>query len=340
MPWADFPDARHAVGLLQQSLARGRLGHAYLLTGDDPDLLEGVARELAATLNCTGSGQIPDRIPSEGCGQCPACRRVRAEEHPDIHWVRAESKLRLIRVESIRDLIQAIQFKARDARVKVGILVAADRLTVQAANAFLKMLEEPPPASLFLLLSTEPDKILETILSRCLRLTFPSSGRVGAEESEWLAGMIAHLERPLRGALPRYRALDAFLQRLGELRAHVETDVEARGSRQSRDLEPEAREQWEEETKAAVEAEYRRRRQRALQALQWWLRDVWLVTEGREEDLLTYPHLAPSTRTVAARLRPHDAQSNLQIVEDTQAFLGTNVQEALALEVAFLRLHV
>ena len=87
--------------------------------------------------------------------------------------------MRVITVEQMRDLMQTVHLKPAQAALKVAVIVAADRLNVQAANAFLKTLEEPPADSTLILLSTEPQRMLETILSRCLRLNFAGeSGRL------------------------------------------------------------------------------------------------------------------------------------------------------------------
>lgn len=343
MAWTDFPNAGQSVALLRRSLERGRLGHAYLFTGEDVGLLERLARELALTVNCQRTGATAG-IPSEACGSCSSCRRIREGLHPDVHWLRAESKSRVIRVEQVRSLIQAVQLKPTEARLKVGVMVDADRLHPTAANAFLKTLEEPPAASLLLLLSTEPGRLLETILSRCLRLNFAgeSAGTLGTEEMRaWLRGFAGVLEHPPRSLLARYRLLDDLLQRLTELRGSAETDVEARSPAQRfTEAEASLREQWEEEAKAAAEAEYRQRRSQTLRLLQWWFRDVWLLALGQGTERLAFPELGPQTAAVARRLDPDRAQANLQLLEETQTLLHTNVQEALALEVALLRLQV
>lgn len=343
MAWAEFPDLRQSVGLLRRSLERGRLGHAYLFTGETPDLLERIAAELTATVNCVAVPSNPPGSPppSEACGSCSSCRRTRSGLHPDVHWLRAESKSRIIRVEQVRELINAMQLKPTEGRFKVGIVVGADRLNPQAANAFLKTLEEPPDRSLLILLSTEPERLLETILSRCLRLGFPGSHPASApEDAAWLELLAAELRQPPRSLLARYRLLDGLLRRLGDLREAAEAEVEARSpAQQYREADPELRDQWEEEAKAAAEAEYRRRRGQTLQALQGWLRDVWITTLGQPTNLLVFPALAEATLAVAQRLEPGRALANLQLLEQTQGLLHTNVQEALALEVALLRLH-
>jgi hypothetical protein len=101
------------------------------------------------------------------------------------------------------------------------------------------------------------------------------------------------------------------------------------------------KDKWEDELKAAIESEYRRQRSDWLSLIQWWLRDVWLHTLGQsqEAELLTFPDL-PQSRKVAERISAADAQGNLQILEQLQKLLNTNVQEALALEVSLLRLRI
>jgi len=175
MAFKKFPRQMQGIQLLQRSLARGRLGHAYLFTGDQLEELELLARTLAKTLNCRNPVET-DGVATDCCDECLTCRKIDNETHADIHWARPESKLRVITVEQMRDLMQQIQLKPAEADYKVTIIAGADRLNTQAANAFLKTLEEPPAKSILILLSTQPSRILETILSRCLRLNFSGDG--------------------------------------------------------------------------------------------------------------------------------------------------------------------
>ena len=100
------------------------------------------------------------------------------------------------------------------------------------------------------------------------------------------------------------------------------------------------REKWEEELSAAIEAEYRRQRAEVLAGLQWWLRDVWLQTLAAPGDLLRFSGLKESVKAIAGRISPKDALENLQVLEQTQRLLHTNVQEALTLEVGLLKLKL
>jgi DNA polymerase-3 subunit delta' len=254
----------------------------------------------------------------------------------------------------MRELMREIQLKPTEAEYKVAIIVAADRLNAQAANAFLKTLEEPPAKSILILLSTEPQRILETILSRCLRLNFSNEGAhlSNAAEAEWLAQFGALAVSEPKSLFGRYRLLGMLLQKLGEIRARVDELLTARSPLQRYDdVEKDLREKWEDELTAAIEAEYRRQRADLLLLVQWWLRDVWLSTlrsstateDGHTlavgNDSLNFPKV-PAAEIVARRITPRQALENLQTLEQAQRLLRTNVQEALALEVGLLKLHL
>jgi DNA polymerase-3 subunit delta' len=341
MAFNHFPVQSQGVQLLQRSLARGRLGHAYLFTGQQLEELETLARTLAKTLNCQNPVKISG-IATDCCDECLSCKKIENENHADIHWARPESKSRVITIDQTRELMQQIQLKPTEAQFKVAIIVGADRLNVQAANAFLKTLEEPPARSVLILLSTEPSRILETILSRCLRLNFSTESRRALDpaQSEWLNKFSTIATAEQKSLFSRYRLLDSLLQRLGEIRTHTEETLSARSPLEKYDsAEKDLREKWEDELTAAIEAEYRRQRADLLLLLQWWLRDVWLHTLAAGEALLNFPQIAGAD-DVARRLTPRQAQENLSVLEQTQRLLHTNVQESLALEVGLLKLQL
>jgi DNA polymerase-3 subunit delta' len=279
--------------------------------------------------------------------------------------VRPESKTRIITIEQMRDLMKEMQLKPNEAEYKVAVVVAADRLRTEAANAFLKTLEEPPAKSILILLTTEPQRILETILSRCLRLNFAGEGpqQLVPAQLEWLAKFSEMAAEEQKSLLGRYRLMDVLLRKLSELKTGIEETLTARSPlEQYKDAEKELVEKWEVELSAAIEAEYRRQRADLLAALQWWLRDVWLramrigaelkkpgaepaaadsrLSAGNSSmELLNFPHLT-GTQRVAQRISPKDALENLQVIEQLQRWLGTNVQEALAIEVGLLKLKL
>lgn len=344
MSFARLEKQQDAVQVLQRSLERGRLGHAYLFQGSDLTELETVARALAKTLSCENPVRRGDaNRPVDCCDHCQTCRKIDSENHPDVLWLRPESKTRVIRIEQIRDLLQTVYLKPTSAPVKVGIIVEADRLNLQAANAFLKTLEEPPADSILVLLTLEPPRILETILSRCLRLNLAGESvrHLDPTSIEWLRGFGEIAVQSQTSLLGRYKVLSVILSRLTALKESISERLTQRSPLETHDdLDPKLKEKWEDELDAAIEAEYRRQRSELLAGLQWWLRDVWLLSQRLGEDLLTYPMLGNLAGTVASRVTVQQASDNLDVLEKLQRQLTSNVQEALALEVGLLRLKL
>ncbi|HVY68784.1 MAG TPA: DNA polymerase III subunit [Verrucomicrobiae bacterium] len=345
MAFADFPEQGHVVELLQRSLARGRLAHAYLFTGGELAELEAVARTLAKALNCENPPRRSESgLPLESCDACLNCRKIDEDNHADVRWVRPESKSRIVTIDQMRDLMQAVNLKATAAEYKFAVIVAADRMTEQAANAFLKTLEEPPKKTIFVLLSTEPGRLLDTILSRCLRLNFLGEGGTSPEAKaaiQWLAGFAEMTAAEKGSVLGRYRLLSHLLEQLTKTKEEVEKALSARSPlERHEDADTKLRERWEDELNAAVEAEYRRRRGELILQLQWWLRDVWQENLGVAAEKRRFPAMASATKAVAGRLTRDQALANLGALDKTQRQLHTNAQEALVLEVGLLKLKL
>jgi len=344
MSFANFPEQQDSVELLQRSLERGRLGHAYLFHGADLGELESVARTLAKTLNCESPKRRTAAGPAvDSCDACLSCRKIDGDNHPDVMWLRPESKSRVIRIKQIRDLLQTVYLKPTHAPFKVATIVAADRLNEEAANAFLKTLEEPPADSILILLTTEPQRVLETILSRCLRLSFGGESLRHRDPAfvTWLAGFSELAAADQRSLLGRYHLLSALLARLAEMKEATGETLSKRSPLESHDdIDSKLKDKWEDELAAAIEVEYRRQRAELLAGLQWWMRDVWLQTLRFGNEMFTFPDLAAAAAGVARRISPQQAIENLQLLEQTQRLLASNVQEALALEVSLLKLKL
>ena len=128
------------------------------------------ALALAAAINCQQPG-----IDGDACGACSSCKRIARAQHPDIVSLVPNEK-GTITVEMAREVIGQASFRPFEARRRVVIVDEADALLPPAQNALLKTLEEPPPSSMFVLVSARPDSLLETVRSRCPRVRF---GRLG-----------------------------------------------------------------------------------------------------------------------------------------------------------------
>ena len=162
----------HVVQALSNALTQGRLHHAYLFTGTRGVGKTTVSRILAKALNCTGAdGQ--GGVTAQPCGVCNACRDIDADRFIDYMELDAASNRG---IDEIRDLIERAAYKPTVGRYKVFMIDEAHQLTRDSFNALLKTLEEPPDYLKFVLATTEPDKMLPTVLSRCLQFNLRPMG--------------------------------------------------------------------------------------------------------------------------------------------------------------------
>jgi DNA polymerase III subunit delta' len=161
MTFAQIIGHERQKNILRRALASGRLAHAYLFAGPDGIGKRLMALALARVLFC---------MHGTGCGECPACRKLDHRNHPDLHVLEADGSS--IKIEQVRALQRDLSLRPLEASRKVCLIEAADTMTVAAANALLKTLEEPRGDTVLLLLSSQPQRLLETIRSRCQLLRF------------------------------------------------------------------------------------------------------------------------------------------------------------------------
>jgi DNA polymerase-3 subunit delta' len=149
-------------------MQRDRVASSYLFTGEDGIGKRLAAFEFAKALNC----QQPVRGLGgpDSCGTCPSCRKYDAGTHPDFALIEPEGSM--IKVEHIRRLEETLSLRALEARYKAAIVDNAELMNESAANAFLKTLEEPAPGTVIILVSSRPDRLPQTIRSRCSRINF------------------------------------------------------------------------------------------------------------------------------------------------------------------------
>lgn len=152
---------KHILRTLQNAVKSNKIAHAYLFTGPRGTGKTSVARIMAKAVNCTGHDQ--HTIP---CNQCENCIAIQKGTHPDIIEIDAASNNG---VDEVRDLIEKVKYAPNFGRYKVYIIDEVHMMSAGAFNALLKTLEEPPEHVLFILATTEPHKILPTIISRCQR---------------------------------------------------------------------------------------------------------------------------------------------------------------------------
>jgi len=311
-----------AFDYLRRAHEQNRLAHAYLISGPPGSGKQQLAADLASLVNGTAAGDVFS---------------ARARE---IFVARPESKSRRIVIEQIRDLEHALHMRALNGRRKVAIVSDADRLQPQAANAFLKTLEEPPRDSLLLLLSALPEALPETILSRCIAIPLARDGQLEtSDEEKKLVKLLQQESREKSWTIQfAYRLAQEFQRLLRAVREDVkrETD-EALKQEQIRYKDAtdgvwlEEREQY---YKARTESLYLQRRAGLIETLFAWWSDVLRSGNGVAQRSL--PRVEEETAALASRFSTAETLKRIRCLEELRDHLNRNIHEALAIEVAFL----
>lgn len=154
----------HPIGLLSRMLRKNRLAHALLFTGIDGCGRQTTAKALAKALNC----QSPRGV--SACGQCRSCQKVVSGNHPDIVIVKPDGAF--IKIDQVRTLCKQLKYAPLEGKCRVIIINDAHTMNAEAANALLKVLEEPPKYTFIVLTAIQTMDLLPTIVSRCQQIVF------------------------------------------------------------------------------------------------------------------------------------------------------------------------
>ncbi len=321
---------------LRQSLETNRLAHAYLIVGSPQGAALALVESFLQLMLCRES--------KRPCGVCTICRHVQEHVHPDIMWMEPESKSRKILIGDethvgIRDLNQFISLTPMVGDRKAGVILHADRLTDQAANAFLKTLEEPPASSLLFLLTQAPQHLLPTIVSRCQKIIL--SEDVESEAGPWLSKLLELLREDAPAS-----TLGSMMQsaRLRSILDEVKKSIEKKeaGDAAADDVEEETNESNESEDdafggedakegfvnkearKARIAARQIEVRSAIMKNILLWRRDVLLAVLGIHQHRHFEKESAAINRQ-ASKLAVADAMGKIREVETMIRRLDRNL---------------
>ena len=311
-----------ALDYLRRAHEQNRLAHAYLISGPPGSGKQQLAADLASLVNGTAAGDVFS---------------AKARE---IFVARPESKSRRIVIEQVRDLEHALQMRARNGRRKVAIISDADRLQPQAANAFLKTLEEPPKDSLLLLLSALPEALPETILSRCIAISLAPDGQPQvSDEEKKLVELLQEGSHERSWTIQfAYRLAQEFQRLLRSVRENVKRETEEALKEEQTRYKDATDGVWLEEReqyyKARTESLYLQRRAGLIETLFAWWSDVLRSSSGVTQRSL--PRAQEETAALARRFSKAEILKRIRCLEELRDHLDRNIHEALAIEVAFL----
>lgn len=309
--------APEALQLLLNAHEQNRFAHAYLLTGP------------------RGSGK--QELALNLCAQILHCAAEKVHLHPDVQWLAPESKSRQLSVEQIRELEQKLRMRSLTGGKKFAVLQDADRMGTQAANAFLKTLEEPPKDTHLILVTEQPEQLLETIISRCVEVSLRSLQRPkrGPAETALIALINSFFERnktDLRAGLWLAQQIQLLLSATKD---SIQTEMEAESRAEEKQYKQVVDSKWFEKREdlfaARTQALYLGERSRVLEMLEAFWTDVLLIQQS--QDARHLPECSIHAEFNASTLSMESVLNRIQSVTQLQEHVQMGgVNEALALE--------
>ena len=321
--------------LLRRMLEAHRVPGALLFTGEEGVGKKLFALELARALNCRSPKGV------EGCGACPPCIRIgkfnypqSAEsddwkgiiwtDHPDVGMVVAPKRVLL--VDQMRALEREANYRPYEGKARIFLIEDADKLNEPSANALLKVLEEPPPTSHFVLLTSRPAMLLPTVRSRCQMIRFspltPAEIEAHLTRNKSATMGEAKLRAQVsRGSLGRALAneLDDYLEQrksmLAILKALALTDDRVQLLRAGEEFN---------------EARYKDEFETRLDVLEALIRDAWLLTLGSPEAAVVNADLLPELKKIAQGLDPKRPAEWISQIEEMREQLLVNINRKAA----------
>ncbi len=294
---------------IRRSYEAGRLAHAYIVVGSPRGagtaFTESVLQLIFGVSDPDSSG----------------ARRIAQRAHPDVVWIEPQSKSRLIRVNEVRVLNHRLQQTAMEGDWKAGVILYADRMNDQAANAFLKTLEEPVGRTLLLLLTETPQAMLPTIRSRCQQIVL--SRETAPLDEVWLDRLRSIL-RAYGGRDPMQVLLasDALRELLDAIKKDIESSMD----------------KGEGEDQAVYDARVQSRlieiRAQVMAAFIQWQRDVLCCAAGgdAEVQILHFPEEIDAIREQARGLSCRAALQRVSLAEEMARRLDRNVPPLLTFQ--------
>lgn len=330
--------APRAYELIETAHRNGRMAHAYLISG-----APGSGKEhLAARLIQLVSGAAEKAAGADLFGE-PVELEVPPLDELESGWIRVirpQMKSRRIGVEEIRSLEQSLHLAAPGGACKVGVIVETDRMNEQAANAFLKTLEEPPKRTLLLLLTSNPQRLLPTILSRCVQVSL-LGGRPLLEQggAELVRSLNHSASRGFGTPVAAMHLKAAFSGFLTKSREEAEAASKLARKEEMNNYKDGTDGAWlkqrESFYKASAESEYLEARSRLLDVLMAWMADLLRIKVGAGG--LDFPDTAKALQEIARQETETRLLQRMEALDAMRRTLETNAFEPLVIEVGFLK---
>ncbi len=352
MSFREILDQSAAVRALEAAMEKERVAHAYIFVGPAGVGRKAAARAFASALNC----EAPEG--SGPCDACESCRLIAEAKHPDVQTIMPTKRSSTITVDQIKEMLPFAHMRPIMGKYKVFIISEADRLGLESANKLLKTLEEPPPRTVFILITENPERVLPTVASRCQMIKFtrlgadsvkrilisdygiePDNAAVAAELAGGQVTRGLEFADPTRmeiifdiaaslDALPsRMAAYDRLLEFLSERRESISQEAEQQVSSFGEDLSSSVKTAVEDLRKAFTDSHYRDLLNDCLGLLLSLYRDILVLKETGAEELLINRSKIEFLRERAASMSAVSIAQNMKKIEEASEYCSHFVGE-------------
>ena len=314
MAFRDVVGNERAVQIIRKEIERKRVYPAYLFVGMGGIGKKLVAMNMAKALNCL-------ETEGDACDRCSSCQRMDKGVHPDLLQINPAGEA--IKIGQIREIQSSIAFKPYEAPWRVVIVDGAERMTREAANAFLKTLEEPPSSTTIILIAAALEGLPPTVLSRCQRITFNPLSDEEAKKvlADHLTPEEIHARAPLAGGSPG-RAMRMHGEEVAQARSALPSTLSPSVGRRLQLAQELARQ----EGKGSM----------FLELLEGWLRDLIVYRETGDAGRLLNRDLVDEVKRVASQQKTEGLLRDFWSILRIQQGIEAHGNLQLSLESALL----
>ncbi|MEA1971488.1 MAG: DNA polymerase III subunit delta' [Thermodesulfobacteriota bacterium] len=321
MPFSDIYGQDKQISVLQSTMKRDRVPHAYLFHGIKGIGKRTAAKILAKALNCREKND-------DSCGRCPSCLKIEHGNHPDVVFIEPEGVF--IKINKIRELQDQIRFRPFEGRKRIFVITDADRMNDASANALLKTLEEPNPSNILILTTSRVHKLPQTIISRCQKIRFnPVQPEV---ISSFLTDRMSMTEEP---AWNIASSAGGSIGRAMEIRKNSSLDfkndvIKILSTARTVPM-----------PLLFLADNFGKDRDSALQRLdilRGWYRDMLVYRETHDVNKLIHRDIADATKKLSERMAKADILESIKTISNTHSAIERNVNRQLMLEFMAFRL--
>ncbi len=331
MPFQEIIGHSNPITWLQKAMSSEQLAHAYLFSGEHAIGKRMTAMQFIQSLNCDTP---PDETVPDSCGHCRSCQQIMAHIHPDVLFIQPDHEKGArphITIDSVREIEHHVIYRPLIGLRKICLIDDADRLTIGAANALLKTLEEPPDHCLFILITSQPMALLSTLRSRCLTVRFCPPSREQVIQYLQQHRNLSEADARFISFVTNSRLGEALQLDLDETKTKKETFFSLLFETENRSIVGEL------ETAEALS-----KSGQIPEALTWlWsgLRDLLLLSTGCTPELLLHQEHLATLEPLAQRTPPQAILNLLNELYQLEQGLQRNLNMQLGFERFFLNIH-